>query len=50
MKPIKKIQKKLERRGNGHTQILKNLRSGRNKASTVLAYKAPGSRNPRKQG
>lgn len=49
MKAIKKIQKKLERRGRGHVELIKNLRS-KGKSSPENAYKAPGSRNPRKQG
>lgn len=50
MKPIKKIQKKLERRGRGHVELIKNLRLGRGKNTPENAYKAPGSRNSRKQG
>ncbi len=49
MKPIKKIQKKLERRGRGYTDLIKNLRL-KGKTTLDSAYKFPGSRNPRKQG
>jgi len=49
MKPSKKIQKKLQRRLAGHTKILQELRS-KSKSTSERAYKAPGSRNPRKQG
>ena len=49
MKPIKKIQKKVERRGKGYTDLIKNLRL-KGKTTSAEAYKFPGSRNPRKQG
>ena len=49
MKPIKKVQKKVERRGNGYTELLKNLRL-KSKTTLATAYRMPGSRNPRKQG
>ena len=49
MKPSKKVQKKVERRGNGYNELLKNLRL-KGKTTLDTAYKSPGSRNPRKQG
>jgi len=49
MKASKQIQRKLERRGRGHAAIIKSLRL-KNKVSPPSAYKAPGSRNLKKQG
>ncbi len=49
MKASKQIQRKLERRGRGHALIMKNLRT-KGKSTPPTAYKAPGSRNPKKQG
>ncbi len=49
MKPSKRIQKKLERRGRGHAEIMKSLKL-KSKTSPETAYKAPGSRNLHKQG
>ena len=42
MKAIKHIQRKIERRGRGHAEIMKNLRL-KNKSTPPTAYKAPGA-------